>query len=388
MRARAGDRRRPAGQTTASPRASSRTSSAIRRARSRRANSPGSTQGGRDLALYALERAARSDAAGRARRVGEAARPAARGRPAATATRASRTTRRASSIRRPTTGSARPATRRCRDAQRAWRVRAALRAGAWADVLAAIDAMPRAAARRSPAWRYWKARALAAAGRARRGRRRSTRRSPARSNFYGMLAAEALGQRASVPASDAARAVAGGARRVRRARRRAARRQARRARHARRSRSASGSTSCAACPTTRCCSRPTTRAAPGSTTARSTPPSARTARHDFALRYLTPFRDAVRRRGARPRRRRGAAVRHRAPGVALRRRTSCRPPARSGLMQLMPPTARWVAKQLERTDYRPSQIADVATQHAVRRVLFQVLARPARPHAGARGRCV
>jgi soluble lytic murein transglycosylase len=30
-----------------------------------------------------------------------------------------------------------------------------------------------------------------------------------------------------------------------------------------------------------------------------------------------------------------------------------------GLMQLMPPTARWVAKQLNRADYRPSQISDV-----------------------------
>ncbi len=31
-----------------------------------------------------------------------------------------------------------------------------------------------------------------------------------------------------------------------------------------------------------------------------------------------------------------------------------------GLMQLMPRTARWVAKQLGRTDYPPTQIADVA----------------------------
>ena len=29
-------------------------------------------------------------------------------------------------------------------------------------------------------------------------------------------------------------------------------------------------------------------------------------------------------------------------------------------MQLMPPTARWVAKQMGRTDYRPGQIADLA----------------------------
>ena len=30
-------------------------------------------------------------------------------------------------------------------------------------------------------------------------------------------------------------------------------------------------------------------------------------------------------------------------------------------MQLMPATARWVAKQLGRSDYRPSQIAELAT---------------------------
>ena len=42
-------------------------------------------------------------------------------------------------------------------------MRAALRAAAWPDVLAAIDAMPRAE-QQEPAWRYWKARALAATG--------------------------------------------------------------------------------------------------------------------------------------------------------------------------------------------------------------------------------
>jgi soluble lytic murein transglycosylase len=32
-----------------------------------------------------------------------------------------------------------------------------------------------------------------------------------------------------------------------------------------------------------------------------------------------------------------------------------------GLMQLMPPTAKWVAKQLGKVGYRPSQIGDIAT---------------------------
>ena len=45
--------------------------------------------------------------------------------------------------------------------EQAWRVRAALRAAAWTDVGHAIDALP-AGAQEEPAWRYWRARALAA----------------------------------------------------------------------------------------------------------------------------------------------------------------------------------------------------------------------------------
>ena len=62
------------------------------------------------------------------------------------------------------------------------------------------------------------------------------------------------------------------------------------------------------------------RAAPDCTIARSTRRSGCRERHEFALRYLTPyeteFASAARDAGDR----RGAAVRHRAPGVAVRRR--------------------------------------------------------------------
>ena len=77
------------------------------------------------------------------------------------------------------------------DRQLTWRARAALRAGDWSEVLAAINAMSPAEAR-WPSWRYWKARALAALG----------RQSEADAllailsnefNFYGQLAAEQLG---------------------------------------------------------------------------------------------------------------------------------------------------------------------------------------------------
>ena len=97
-----------------------------------------------------------------------------------------------------------------------------------------------------------------------------------------------------------------------------------------RSRSASGSTSCAGCPTRRCCWRPSTRAAQGLYDRAINTAERTSARHDFGAALPDAVPRAVRRRGAGARGRRGAAVRHRAPGVALRRRTSCPPPARSG----------------------------------------------------------
>jgi soluble lytic murein transglycosylase len=77
------------------------------------------------------------------------------------------------------------------EAQRAWRVRAALRVGAWADVASAIDAMPTSEAQ-DPAWRYWKARALAAAGK-NDDATRLFGGLATEHHFYGFLAAEALG---------------------------------------------------------------------------------------------------------------------------------------------------------------------------------------------------
>jgi soluble lytic murein transglycosylase len=76
--------------------------------------------------------------------------------------------------------------------QQAWRIRAALRVGAWPDVLRAIDALP-AAERQDPSWRYWRARALAAQNR--NDEARPIYESIAdRLDFYGLLAAEALGR--------------------------------------------------------------------------------------------------------------------------------------------------------------------------------------------------
>src|SRR6185503_4626053 len=77
------------------------------------------------------------------------------------------------------------------DAQVAWRARAALRAGDWKEVLAAIGALSPEVAR-DPTWRYWKGRALRATGDATGGDAllRGISMLP---SFYGLLASEDLG---------------------------------------------------------------------------------------------------------------------------------------------------------------------------------------------------
>ncbi|MDP3135696.1 MAG: hypothetical protein Q8N17_05105, partial [Burkholderiaceae bacterium] len=85
------------------------------------------------------------------------------------------------------------------DLQLAWKVRAALRAGNWREVIAAIEAMT---ARESAeaSWRYWKARALKALG---RNEEAAALLTPLADefNFYGQLATEELGARVTSPAT-------------------------------------------------------------------------------------------------------------------------------------------------------------------------------------------
>jgi soluble lytic murein transglycosylase len=85
------------------------------------------------------------------------------------------------------------------DSQQAWRVRAALRVGAWSEVARAIDAMPAAEAF-DPAWRYWKGRALSAEGNEDDAVRLYGSLATEHS-FYGLLAAEAVGAKVA-PVSD------------------------------------------------------------------------------------------------------------------------------------------------------------------------------------------
>jgi soluble lytic murein transglycosylase len=79
------------------------------------------------------------------------------------------------------------------DSDLSWAVRAALRAGAWDDVLRATDQMSEAEAAK-PAWRYWRARALRAAGR-REEASALFAQVGHETDFYGQLAADELGRR-------------------------------------------------------------------------------------------------------------------------------------------------------------------------------------------------
>ena len=86
------------------------------------------------------------------------------------------------------------------DQQLAWKVRIALRAKSWPDVLAAVDAMsPKEA--QEPAWRYWKARAAKAQGRAAEAQALFMALATDFS-FYGQLATEELGDRGKTPAAS------------------------------------------------------------------------------------------------------------------------------------------------------------------------------------------
>ena len=98
------------------------------------------------------------------------------------------------------------------DEQLAWKARAALRAADWQAVRDAVDRMS-VSARQDPAWTYWYGRALATQGRD-DGARAYFLRISGQPNFYGLLAAEELGAMAGVPepfhvASEAEIAAAG-----------------------------------------------------------------------------------------------------------------------------------------------------------------------------------
>ncbi len=87
------------------------------------------------------------------------------------------------------------------DDQLAWKVRAALRAGNWAQVSTAIAAMSEGQ-RKDPSWVYWRARALLSQAKGEADRAEATRLLTSIAGvggFYEQLALEELGQRITVP---------------------------------------------------------------------------------------------------------------------------------------------------------------------------------------------
>jgi soluble lytic murein transglycosylase len=231
--------------------------------------------------------------------------------------------------------------------QQAWRVRAALRSLAWDDVARAIDAMPEARAL-DPAWRYWKARALSVAGNGEDATRLFGSLATEH-HFYGFLAAEALGA-AVMPVSeplpaDASALAAFGARddvqRVIRLTALDLRPEAQRE-WLYIVRALDDDTLLLAAEVAR----------RNGLYDRSINTAERTQRrHDFSLRYPTPYRTEI-----------SAAAREyqidEAWAFGLARQESrfvadiMSSAGAVGLMQLMPATARWVARQIGQTDYR------------------------------------
>jgi soluble lytic murein transglycosylase len=88
------------------------------------------------------------------------------------------------------------------DDQQAWRVRAALRAQDWAQVQQAIAAMPMAL-QQQPAWIYWQGRALAALDQTENAQALFLQIA-GQPDFYGSLADDALSRKTSLPPQAAA----------------------------------------------------------------------------------------------------------------------------------------------------------------------------------------
>ena len=308
---------------------------------------------GRELALYALERAARSDP--------EAARAAwlkwrERLTPAERAWGNARLAYHAARQLAPWANDAwrEPLPAEMSADMRAWRVRASLRARAWRDTLAALDALPKATAEEAT-WRYWRARALAATGREREAHAIYAALADEH-DYHGLLAAEAIGvcvdPRSVASTPDAAWQAAFGAREdVRRAVKLVQldlRADSQREWLAIVRRFDDDTLNQAAI----------YAAAQGMHDRAINTANRTRERHDYALRYPVPWKAQFE-----------AAARDNAVDEAVlrgiaRQESRFVPEIVSsagaiGLMQVMPATARWIAKQSGRADYTPARIHDL-----------------------------
>jgi soluble lytic murein transglycosylase len=242
------------------------------------------------------------------------------------------------------------------DLQLAWKVRAALRVANWREVLAAVDAMSDRGKAVS-AWRYWKARALKATGRAEEANE-ILQPLATEFGFYGQLALEELGGRIAAPSAgykpgaEEVRAMGQnlGLRRALELYRLNLRAEAN-AEWAWAIRGFDDRKLLAAAEVAR---RHEVYDRAINTAERTI------GLHDFELRYLAPYREVLKVHTA------GLALDEAWVYGLIRQESRFVTDARSsagatGLMQLMPQTARWAAKRIGLRNWRWSQVTEVGT---------------------------
>jgi soluble lytic murein transglycosylase len=240
------------------------------------------------------------------------------------------------------------------DEQLAWKARAALRAADWQAVRDAIDRMS-VTARQDPAWTYWYGRALGAQGVA-DGARAYFLRISGLPNFYSLLAAEELGAMAVVPQpfhepSDAevatARSVPGLARALELYRLELRTEGTREWVHT--IQRMSDAELLAA----------SELAVRAGIFDRAINTADRTSQqHNYKVRFLTPFKDVFNAQA------RSAGLEEAWVFGLVRQESRFIVNAKSsvgarGLMQLMPATAKWVAKRNGLRDYSPANVSEV-----------------------------
>jgi soluble lytic murein transglycosylase len=319
----------------------------------------GATVAGRELALYGLQRAVWRSARGSLDGVADAWRRARRQLPPGSAHTGNGVIAYAAARRLAPDALAwyrEAGAAQLSDNQLAWKARAALREQAWDDVLNAIAAMS-PTQQQDPAWRYWKARALNARGQATEARDLLEFLAHDVS-FYGLLASEETGSTAnpkSEPVLPTATELADldslpSVQRMLKFYQLDLRPEALREwiwtirNFDDRERLIAAQYALSRSLFDRAINTADTTVA----------------RHDFALRYMAPYKDALTEAAQR------SGLDEALVFGLVRQESRFRADAVSsagavGLMQLMPPTAKWVAKQLGKTDYQASQIGDVAT---------------------------
>jgi soluble lytic murein transglycosylase len=247
------------------------------------------------------------------------------------------------------------------DWQAAWIARAAMREGAWGEVLRMINAMSRDASggQSDPAWRYWKARALSELG-DKTGAQALYADLSKEFHFYGLLAAEDI--KAPLPAPDSLKAGAvkasaddlkrfdqsASAKRVLKLSELGLRADAAREWYSV-VKDFNDTDSLIAAEWMR----------RKGLWDRSINTAERTkSQHDFSLRFQRPYDNEIRKAAS------AVNLDHSLAFGLIRQESRFWAEAVSsagalGLMQVMPATGKWIAQQLGIKDYRPSQLTDI-----------------------------